>query len=53
MVLSRAFTVDGVPRMLPFVDLLNHHPSAGEITISEIPIIGAEHTGKFDIEILN
>lgn len=34
MVLSRAFTVHGVPRMLPFVDLLNHHPSAGEITIS-------------------
>jgi hypothetical protein len=34
MVLSRAFTVDGVPRMLPFVDLLNHHPSAGEITIT-------------------
>ena len=34
MVLSRAFTVDGVPRMLPFVDMLNHHPSAGKITIN-------------------
>ena len=34
MVLSRAFTVAGVPRMLPFVDMLNHHPSAGEITIN-------------------
>lgn len=33
MVLSRAFTVDGVPRLLPFVDMLNHHPSAGGITI--------------------
>ena len=34
MVLSRAFTVHGEPRLLPFVDLLNHHPDAGEITIS-------------------
>ena len=34
MVLSRAFTVDGVPRLLPFVDMLNHHPDAGKITIN-------------------
>eukprot|EP01046_Picozoa_sp_COSAG06_P032823 COSAG06_NODE_3307_length_5528_cov_105.042918_5_plen_129_part_00 len=34
MVLSRSFTVHGEPRLLPFVDLLNHHPDAGEIVIN-------------------
>ena len=33
MTLSRAFTTGGVPRLLPFVDALNHHPDAGEIQI--------------------
>ena len=33
MVLSRAFSAAGVVRLLPFVDLLNHSPDAGEISI--------------------
>jgi hypothetical protein len=33
MAISRAFSVGGVPRLLPFVDLLNHHPEAGPIRI--------------------
>ena len=32
-VLSRAFSAAGVVRLLPFVDLLNHSPDAGEISI--------------------
>ena len=35
--LSRAFVADGtrtIPRFLPFVDMLNHHPDSGEITIA-------------------
>ena len=33
MVTSRSFVVDGVPRLLPFVDMLNHHPAAGGIDV--------------------
>ena len=33
--LSRAFAQPGgAPRLLPFVDMLNHHPEAGEITLT-------------------
>eukprot|EP00037_Helgoeca_nana_P000570 m.22289 g.22289 ORF g.22289 m.22289 type:complete len:562 (-) comp10696_c0_seq1:271-1956(-) len=33
MVLSRAFVVGGIPRLIPFVDMLNHDPLGGGITI--------------------
>ena len=46
MVFSRAFVLQGVPRLLPFVDLLNHHPTAGEIGI----VPASSSASKHDVE---
>eukprot|EP00035_Acanthoeca_spectabilis_P027079 m.465292 g.465292 ORF g.465292 m.465292 type:complete len:526 (-) comp24076_c0_seq1:439-2016(-) len=34
MVLSRAFVANGIPRLIPFVDMLNHHSASGDISIN-------------------
>ena len=37
MATSRSFIVDGVPRLVPFVDMLNHRPAAGGIDVITPP----------------
>lgn len=34
MIFSRSFVVNGIPRLLPFVDMLNYSPDSGGINVS-------------------